>query len=113
MKGYWLNRAFNDLREPAAREAYRADRDAYLDRYPLTDDEKQLVRDQDWGGVIDAGASVYTLTKLGATTEVSLLHMGAQMRGQAFPDFLEFVNAQNARNAEFALLPEAQEHSDG
>ena len=109
MKGFWLNQAFNDLRHKENREAYSADREAYLARYPLTDAEKQLVRDGDWAGVIDAGASIYTMTKLGATIGVSLLHMGAEMRGQSFEEFQDFVRAQNERNATFALLPGGRE----
>lgn len=105
MKGFWLNQAFNDLRRPDNREAYRADQEEYLARYPLTDEEKQLVRDGDWSGLIEAGASVYTLTKLGATIDVSLLQMGAQMRGQSLDDFLGFVRDQNERVAPFALVP--------
>jgi protocatechuate 4,5-dioxygenase, alpha chain len=114
VSGYWLNRAFNDLQDPLSRDAYRADREAYLERYPLEDAEKQLVRDQDWAGTVAAGASVYTLTKLGATIDVSLLQMGAQMRGETFEEFLAFVNRQNGEVAQFALLPGTDdEPSDG
>ena len=112
MKGFWLNQAFNDLRHAENREAYRADREAYLSRYPLTEGEEQLVRDGDWAGLIDAGASIYTMTKLGATIDVSLLHMGAQMRGQSFEEFQDFVREQNERNASFALLPGGEGEGD-
>ena len=106
MRGFWLNQAFNDLRRAKCREAFLADREAYLDRYPLTDLQKQLIRDGDWAGVIEEGASVYTLTKLGATIDVSLLQMGAQMRGQSLGEFLDFLRDQNKRSAAFALLPD-------
>jgi protocatechuate 4,5-dioxygenase alpha subunit len=112
MKGYWLNQAFNDLRIPANRSAFVADREEYLNRYPLTDAEKQLVRDGDWPGTIEAGASVYTLTKVGATVGVSLLHMGAQMRGVSFEAFQGFLREQNDRAAEYALLPDRTEGTD-
>jgi protocatechuate 4,5-dioxygenase alpha subunit len=106
VKGLWLNQALNDLRHPECRAAFLADRDAYLDRYPLTDAQKQLIRDGDYGGIIAAGASVYTLTKLGATTDVSLLEMGAQMRGQSLDEFTAFLREQNQQAAPFALLPD-------
>jgi protocatechuate 4,5-dioxygenase, alpha chain len=105
MTGFWLNRALNDLRHPECRTAYHADREEYLSRYPLTDAQAQAVRDGDWAGVIEAGASVYTLTKLGATIDVSLLAMGAQMRGQSLDEFTAFLGEQNSRAASFALLP--------
>jgi len=106
MKGLWLNQALNDLRHATNREAYLEDCEAYLNRYPLTDVEKQLIRDGDWGGIIDAGASVYTLTKIGATIGVSLLEMGAQMRGQSMEEFNDFLRDQNQRATSFALVPD-------
>lgn len=107
MRAFWLNQALNDLRHADNRAAFHADREEYLGRYPLSDTQKQLIRDGDWGGIIEAGASVYTLTKLGATIDVSLLQMGAQMRGQSPGEFLDFLRDQNKRAAAFALLPGA------
>jgi Aromatic-ring-opening dioxygenase LigAB, LigA subunit. len=107
MRGFWLNQALNDLRRADNRAAFTADREEYLGRYPLTDAQKQLIRDGDWAGVIEEGASVYTLTKLGATIDVSLLQMGAQMRGQSPDEFSDFLREQNKRAAAFALLPAA------
>ncbi len=107
MKGYWLNQAFNDLNQPACREALHADLDAYLARYPLTEEERRLVAAGDWQGCIDAGASVYTLTKLGAATGVSLLAMGAQMRGQSVEEFFAFLAEQNEAAAPYQLVPDA------
>lgn len=103
MRGYWLNRAFNELRRPEARERWHADLDAYLEEFPLTEAERQLVRDGDWPGCLDAGASVYTLTKVGATTGISLLQMGAQMRGQTMEEFTAFLAEQNERMSEFEI----------
>lgn len=109
MRGYWLNQAFNELRHPEARERMQADPAAYLDEFPLTAEEKRLVLDGDWAGCIDAGASVYTLTKVGATLGISLLHMGAQMRSQSMAEFTGFLNEQNAAVEPFTipLTPEA------
>lgn len=113
IKGYWLNRAFNDLREPAARFAWLGDLDSYLARYPLTDDEKQCITNGDWVGCLERGASVYTLTKVGAVTGVSLLQMGAQMRGLSMEEFVAFLANQNAQLVPYYMLPEATEDVDG
>lgn len=103
MHGYWLNQAFNELRHPEARERMLADAAAYLDEFPLTAHEKRLVLDGDWAGCIDAGASVYTLTKVGATIGVSLLQMGAQMRSQTMAEFTTFLSEQNAAVEAFGI----------
>lgn len=108
MIAYALNRALYDLRDEANRGAFRADRDAYLARYPLTDEERRAVHDLDWRRINELGASVYVMTKLGAVAGVNLYHMGAAMRGGSFDDYLTFVREQEARAAPYALLP-AQE----
>lgn len=105
MTAYALNLMMYDLREPENRQSAQFDLPGYVGRYDLSDAEKRVVLDSDWQGCIDAGASVYVLTKVGATLDVSLLHMGAQMRGQAYSEFLEFVQEQNQRVARFALVP--------
>ncbi|MGH8893124.1 MAG: hypothetical protein ACRDWY_07430 [Actinomycetes bacterium] len=105
MTAYALNLMMYDLRRPENRAAAKADLDAYLNRYELTDPEKGLVTEGDWQGCVDAGASVYVLTKIGATLDVSLLEMGAQMRGGSLPDLHQFVREQNASVGVHALLP--------
>lgn len=103
MTGYWLNRAFNELRRPEARERWASSLDDYLDEFPLTEPERRLVRSGDWGGCIEAGASVYTLTKVCATTGISLLEIGAQMRGQTMEQFTAFLHEQNERLSRFTI----------
>lgn len=105
MSAYNLNRLMYDLREPANRDAIRSDLEAYLDRYELTDDERSLVRNRDWQGLVDAGASIYSLTKIGAALGVSLYQMGAGMRGMSDEEFWEFVAEQDERNRQYAILP--------
>lgn len=105
MSAYELNRLMYDLREPANREAIRADLDAYLDRYAVTEQERDLVRRGDWDALVEAGVSIYVLTKIGAALDVSLYEMGAQMRGMSMDEFWRFIGEQNERNASYAILP--------
>ena len=105
MIAYALNRALYDLREEANREAFKADRDAYLARYELSDEERSAVRELDWRRMNELGASVYVMTKLGAVVGVNLYQMGAHMRGLSFEQYLDFVREQEERAAPYALLP--------
>ena len=43
LRGYRLNKMAMGLGDPANREAFRADENAYLDRFGLSDEEKQAV----------------------------------------------------------------------
>lgn len=105
MSAYELNRLMYDLREPENRDLIRADIGGYLDRYDLEARERQLVIEQDWQGLVDAGVSVYVLTKIGATLDVSLYEMGAAMRGVSIDEFWAFVGEQNAMNEHYIILP--------
>ena len=47
-KGYHLNMFCMSLNEEANREAFRSDEKAYLERYPMTDAQRQAVLDREW-----------------------------------------------------------------
>ena len=102
---YEISRLLYDLRNPANREAVRADPQAYFRRYAIDERGLGLLMNRDWQGLVDAGVTVYLLTKLGAALGVSLLEMGAAMRGMSNEEFKRFIEEQNKRNRPLAVLP--------
>jgi protocatechuate 4,5-dioxygenase alpha subunit len=106
---YEISRLLYDLRNPANREAIRTDPQAYYRRYAIGEHELGLLINRDWQGLVDAGVTVYLLTKLGAALGVSLLEMGAAMRGMSNEEFRRFIGEQNKRNRPLALLPDQTE----
>ncbi|MGB6560969.1 MAG: hypothetical protein WBE69_00035 [Candidatus Binataceae bacterium] len=103
---YEISRLLYDLRNPANREAVRADPRAYYQRYAIDESRMRLLIECDWQGLVDAGVTVYLLTKLGAALGVSLPEMGAAMRGMSNEEFQRFIEEQNKRNRPLALLPD-------
>ncbi len=75
-------------------------------RYDLFESERQLLLKPDWQGLVDAGVSIYLLTKLGATLNVDLLEVGASMRGMPREEFLRLIKEQGERNRKYAVLLE-------
>lgn len=65
----------------------------------------RLLLERDWQGLVDAGVTVYLLTKLGAALGISLIEMGAAMRGVSREQFGRLLKEQNSRNRRFAILP--------
>jgi protocatechuate 4,5-dioxygenase alpha subunit len=102
---YEISRLLYHLRNPANREAVRADPQTYFRRYAIDERGLRLLMDRDWQGLVDAGVTVYLLTKLGAALGVSLLEMGAAMRGMSNEEFRRFIEEQNKRNRPLAVLP--------
>jgi len=102
---YEISRLLYSLRDPANREAVRTDPEAYYRRYAIDARGMRLLLSRDWQGLVDTGVSVYLLTKLGAALGVSLLQMGAAMRGMSDEEFRRFIEEQNQRNRPLAVLP--------
>ena len=87
-RGYRLNRMLYELRRPERRAALQADPEAFYRSYDLSDEEIRLLLARDWQGLIEAGANIYFLMKLGAALGEHLFQMGAQMRGEPFDSFM-------------------------
>lgn len=87
-QGYRINKLSSSLTDPANREAFLADEDAYCRRYGLTDHERQLIADRDWNGIVAAGGNIYLFIKIAATIGSNLVAIGAQMRGESVEEFM-------------------------
>jgi gallate dioxygenase len=96
VKGYRLNKFLHRLTEPAWRARFRSAPEALFDDAALTGEERALVRQLDWRGMIHYGVSFFMLEKLGAVVGVSNLHIYAAMRGQTLAEFQQTRNAPGA-----------------
>ena len=97
LRGKRLNRMCAALCSPAERNAFKRDEDAYMARFNLTDEEKALIRNRDFKGLIEAGTNIYYLLKIGSVTGNGLYQMGAQMRGETYQQFLSTRKISDAR----------------
>jgi protocatechuate 4,5-dioxygenase alpha subunit len=95
-RGRRLNKLCASLCQPANREAFKKDEDAYMTRFSLSEREKELIRKRDFQGLIEAGTNIYFLLKIGSVTGNGLYKMGAQMRGESYEQFLATRNIRGA-----------------
>jgi protocatechuate 4,5-dioxygenase alpha subunit len=96
--GYALNKLAHSLAARENRESFRAGEEAYMAKYDLTENQRQSIRDRDWLRLMkECGGNIYYVYKIGAAVGDGLYHMGAQMRGQTFEEFLQTRNAKGAR----------------
>ena len=96
IKGYRINDYLHRMVDPSHREAFRRDPEASFEAAGLTEEERDLIRRQDWRGMMHYGVIFFMLEKLGAVLGVSNLHIYAAMRGQSLDDFQKTRNAQIA-----------------
>jgi protocatechuate 4,5-dioxygenase alpha chain len=95
-RGMRINRLCNSLTQAENRTAYKANEDAYLARFGLTDEERALVLARDFKGLLAAGANIFYVVKLASVTGVPIYQMGAQMRGESYESFLATRNQAGA-----------------
>ncbi len=93
MKGYRINKFLHDLIEPSNRALFLTEPEVAFERAKLRDEERTLIRNRDWRGLIHYGAIFFVLEKLGAVVGVSNLHIYAAMRGETLEAFLKTRNA--------------------
>lgn len=79
--GFHLNQFCMSLMKAENREAFKADEQAYLDRWKMTEAQKQAVLDRDWNGMLDLGGNIYFTAKIAATDGLSFRQIAAAMSG--------------------------------
>ena len=75
-KGYRINKFAMSFCRSENREAFKSDEEAYMERWGLSEQE---------------------IMKIGTCTGQGLYHIGAQLRGETFEQFMDTRNARGAR----------------
>jgi protocatechuate 4,5-dioxygenase alpha chain len=90
-KGYHLNMFCMSLNDEANREAFRTDEKAYIERFPVTPEQRQAVLDRDWLGMLRLGGNIYYTFKIAAFDRISMQAVGAAMSGISENEFKEIM----------------------
>ncbi len=92
-QGYHLNMFFFSLMKAENREAFLADEEGYLDRFPMTPEQRTGVLERDWLGMIKLGANIYYMSKFGATLGRSFQYMAGAMSGVSQEQYADMMKA--------------------
>ena len=85
--GYELNAMCYSFNSKANRDAFVADEEAYMARFGLTEEQKDVVRNRDVLGMVKAGGNVYYLAKLAGIFGLNVQDLGALQTGVPLDDF--------------------------
>jgi gallate dioxygenase len=96
VKSYRINKYLHEMIVPAHRTLFRDDQETSFEQAGLSQEERSLIRELDWRGLIHYGVIFFMLEKLGAVVGISNLHIYAAMRGQTLEEFQQTRNAPNA-----------------
>lgn len=86
-RGYALNKMANSLSSPNNRTRFQADEAGYMRDLGCSEQQIDLVRRRDWKGMMESGASIYLLLKIGAAAGVALPEIGAHTGGMTLAEF--------------------------
>jgi protocatechuate 4,5-dioxygenase alpha chain len=89
--GFHLNQFCMSLMKADNRTAFKADERAYLDRWPMTEAQKQAVLERDWNGMLELGGNIYFTSKIAATDGLSFQQIAAMMSGVTQKDYAEMM----------------------
>ena len=80
-RGYHLNMFCMSLMKAENRTRFKAGERAYLDEWPMSEEQKQAVLARDYNRMISLGANIYFLSKLFSTDGRSFQYTAASMTG--------------------------------
>ncbi|SCK08797.1 protocatechuate 4,5-dioxygenase subunit alpha [Vogesella sp. LIG4] len=97
--GYWLNQFCMSLMTADNRTRFKADERAYLDEWPMSEEQKLAVLARDLNRCIALGGNIYFLAKIGATDGRSFQQMAGSMTGMSEEEYRDMMLA-GGRSAE-------------
>ena len=86
-KGYGLNQFCMSLMKSENRTRFKDDERAYLDEWPMAEEQKLAVLARDLNRCISAGGNIYFLAKIGATDGKSFQQMAGSMTGMSEDEY--------------------------
>lgn len=80
-KGYHLNQFCITLRLQHNREAFKADPEGYIDKFPMTPEQREAALNQDWNRMLELGGNIYYTSKLAAFHGINFQELAGLMTG--------------------------------
>ena len=89
--GYHLNMFCMSLMKAANRERFKANERAYLDDWPMSEEQKAAVLARDYNRMIALGGNIYFLAKIFATDGKSFQYAAALMTGMGQEEYAKMM----------------------
>ncbi|MFZ1988720.1 MAG: protocatechuate 4,5-dioxygenase subunit alpha [Alphaproteobacteria bacterium] len=90
-KGYHLNQFLYSLMSADNRKEFLADEAKYLQKFPMTQEQREAVMKRAWNKLLDLGGVSYALAKLAFTDGKSYQHMASQMVGIPEKEYVDMM----------------------
>lgn len=92
-RGYHLNAFFYSLMKAENRAEFLADERKYLQKFPMTEEQRDAVLKRAWNKLLELGGVSYAIVKLAFTDKKSYQYMASQMVGITEKQYVEMMQA--------------------
>ena len=90
-EGYHLNQFCISLRLQKNRDEFNEDENKYLDKYPMTSDQRKAVIDRNWNLLLELGGNIYYTSKLAANDGINFQNLAGRMTGMGGEAYREMM----------------------
>jgi protocatechuate 4,5-dioxygenase, alpha chain len=104
--GYALNMFCMSLNKPENRVLFKENAAAYLDRFPLTAEQRRTVLERDWLGMLRAGGNIYYTIKIAFCDGLTFQDVAGMMSGVSKETYAKMMLAGGRS-------PEGMRYQDG
>ena len=92
-RGYHLNAFFYSLMKAENRAEFLADERKYLQKFPMTEEQREACLNRAWNKLLELGGVSYAIVKLAFTDKKSYQYMASQMVGITEKEYVEMMQA--------------------
>jgi len=90
-EGLPLNNLAITLNKEAERDAFVADPEAFMERFGLSAEQKEAVRNRDFHRMIELGGNIFFIYKIGMVDGLTVPDIVATMAGMSTEEFVEMM----------------------
>jgi protocatechuate 4,5-dioxygenase, alpha chain len=90
-KGYHMNQFAMSLMKAENRGEWKSDQRAYLDKWPMSEEQKQAILARDYNRCLELGGNVYFLSKVFSTDGLSFAEAVSTMTDMTFPEYRDMM----------------------
>lgn len=106
-KGYHLNQFAMSLMKSENRKRFKQNESAYLNEWPMSEQQKQAVLDRDYNRMMSLGGNIYFLAKIFSTDGISFQDAASTMTGMTVDEYKQMM-LNGGRSPEGNLYTEEQ-----
>ncbi len=93
-KGFALNKMAFSFNSQEGRDAFKNDEEGTMEKYGLSEAQKEAVRKRDVLGMIREGGSIYYLAKFGQILGLNVQDFGGLQTGRTTEEFQAYLDSQ-------------------